>query len=158
MAAMLILDSVAAIIVAVIMIRSTAPVSRQRLRAQRGVRVRQELGELAQRVGRFRSEPALVEFEARYDELAGAYQTKETPFDLGALWVQVFRVVGETPLGTPFRFGALEVHRDMNAMTVRKGSRTITGRVRLEAHPIPSSPRSAMKPSGAPIPTIKERS
>jgi len=154
--ALTILGSVAAIVVAVITIWNTTTVSAQRLRAQRAIRARREREELAKQKDRFAAEPALVEFEARFDELAEAYESKQVPHDLRVLWAQVFQLARESPLGPPFRYGALEVHRDMNAMTVRKGAASITGRDWLEVYPIPVAPRSAVNLPSAPIPVIKD--
>lgn len=152
----LILASVSAIIVAAITVWNTNTVSRQRRRAQRAVRERRERRELSKQKKSFASEPALVEFEDRFNELADAYEVKQIPRDLVALWGQVFRLAGDSPVGCPFRYGALEVHQEMIAMTVRKGSRSITSREWLEVYPIPLAPRSAIKPSSAPIPVIKD--
>jgi len=151
-----ILGSVAAIIVAVITVWNTATIGGQRRRIQGAVRARRERRALARQKARFASEPALVEFEARFDELADAYEAKQLPHDLRVLWGQVFRLAGESPVGRPFRYGALEVHQGMNAMTVRTGSRSITGRDWLEVYPIPLAPRSATSPPSAPIPSIKD--
>ena len=151
-----ILGSVGALIVALITVWNTATVSRHRLRLRHAVRARRERRELARRVASFASEPALIEFEARFDEIAEAYQAKQIPHDLRVLWGQVFRLAGESPFGRPFRYGPLEVHQDMNAMTVRNGFRSITGRDWLEGYPLPLSTRSTTKPSDAPIRSIKD--
>lgn len=68
-----ILGSVAAIIVAVLTIWNTAPVSRQWLRVQRAIRECQARTQLAKQAATLASEPALVEFEDRFDELLKAY-------------------------------------------------------------------------------------
>ena len=156
MTGLVILASVAAIVVALITIWNTAPITRQRLRIQRSIRTRRDEKELEKRKDRFASEPALIEFEARFDELADACETKEIPHDLRVLWARVFHLTVDSPVGRPFRYGALEVHQEMIAMTVRKGSRSITGRDRLEVHSIPLAPRSATNPPSAPIPPIKD--
>ena len=153
---LVILASVAAIVVALITIWNTAPISRQRLRLQRSIRARRDEEELEERKDRFASEPALIEFEARFDELADACEAKQIPHDLRVLWARVFRLAGDSPVGRPFQYGALELHQEMIAMTVRKGSRSITGRDRLEVYPIPLAPCSATKPSVATIPSIKD--
>ena len=155
MTVLVILASVAAIVVALITIWNTAPISRERLRVQRSIRARRDEKELEERKDLFASEPALIEFEARFDELADACEAKQIPHDLRVLWARVFRLAGDSPVGRPFQYGTLEVHQEMIAMTVRKGSRSITGRDWLEVYPIPLAPRSATKPSGAPIPSIK---
>lgn len=111
---------------------------------------------MANQIDLFATEPALIELEARFDELADAYEAKQIPHDLGVLWAQVFRLAGKSPAGRPFRYGALEVHQEMIAMTVRNGSRSITGREWLEVYPIPVSPHSAVNPPGAPISAIKD--
>ena len=130
--------------------------SNQRLRLQRAVRARSDRKELENRIASFASEPALVEFEARFDELLEAYQAKQIPDELRVLWAQVFRLAGESPVGRPFRYGPLVVHQEVFAMTVRKGSASITGRDWLEVVPIPAPPRSAVNPPSAPIPVIRE--
>ena len=150
-----ILGSVAAIIVAVITVWNTTTVSRQRRRIADALRTRRERKALAREVASFAAEPALVEFEARFDELAEAYEAKQIPHELRVLWAQVFRLAGESPVGRPFRYRALEVHQEMIAMTVRKGGRSITGRERLEVHSIPLAPRSATNPPAGPILSIK---
>ena len=154
MAVLVILASVAAIVVALIAIWNTAPISRQRLRIQRSIRARRDERELENRKYRFASEPALIEFEARFDELADACEAKQIPHDLRVLWARVFRLAGDSPVGRPFQYGALEVHQEMIAMTARKGARSITGRESLEVYPIPLAPRSATKASRTPIPSI----
>jgi len=151
-----ILGSVAAIIVAVITVWNTTTVSRQRRRIAGALRARRERRALARQVASFAIEPALVEFQARFDELADAYEAKQIPHDLLVLWAEVFRLAGESPVGRSFRYGALEVHQEMIAMTVRKGGRSITGRDWLEVYPIPLAPRSATNPPAAPIPAIKD--
>ncbi len=155
MTVLVILASIGAIVVALITIWNTAPVSRQRFRVHHAIRARRDEKELERRKDRFASEPALVEFEARFDELVEAYQAKQIPHDLRVLWDQVFRLAGESPVGRPFQYGALEVHQEMIVMTVRKGSASITGRDRLEVYPIPVAPRSAVNRLSAPIPVIK---
>ena len=156
MTALVVLASVAAIVVALITIWNTATVSTQRLRLQRAVRRLRERRELEKRKDSFASEPALIEFEARFDELVEAFQAKELPHDLRVLWAQVFRLAGASPLGPPFCYGALEIHRAMNAMTVRKGEASVTGREWLDVYPIPLAPMSATNPSDTPIPAIKD--
>lgn len=156
MTALTILGSVAAIVVAVITIWNTTTVSAQRRRIHGAIRSRRECIELAKRTDRFAAEPALIEFEVRFDELADAYESKQVPHDLRVLWAQVFQLARESPLGPPFRYRALEVHRDMNAMTVRKGVASVTGREWLEVCPIPLAPRSAIHSPSAPIPAIKD--
>ncbi|MDE2893749.1 MAG: hypothetical protein OXN86_14745 [Chloroflexota bacterium] len=156
MTVLVVLGSVGATIVALITIWNTAPVSRQRFRLQRAVRARRERNEVANQIDLFATEPALIELEARFDELADAYEAKQIPHDLGVLWAQVFRLAGKSPVGRPFRYGALEVHQEMIAMTVRNGSQSITGREWLEVYPIPVSPRSAVNPPSVPIPAIKD--
>ncbi|MCY4618408.1 MAG: hypothetical protein OXD50_07635 [Chloroflexi bacterium] len=156
MTVVVILASLGAIVVALITMWNTVPIGRQRLRFQRAIRARRVGKELAKRTDRFASEPVLVEFEDRFDELIEAYEAKQLPHDLRVLWAQLFRLADESPVGRPFRYGALEVHRDMNAMTVRKGSASITGRDWLQVYPIPVSPPSAVNPPSAPIPVIKD--
>lgn len=156
MTVLAILGSVAAIIVAMIRIWNTDTVSGQRYRAQCAVRDRRERKALRKRIEIFASEPALVQSEARFNDLVEAYEAKRIPHDLRLLWAQVFRLAGVSPVGRPLQYGALEVHQEMIAMTVRKGSASVTGREWLEVHPISLSPRLAIKPSNAPIPVIKE--
>ena len=156
MTVLVILASVAAIAVAVITIWNAAAVSQQRLRVQRAIRERRVRKQLVEQTTSFASEPTLVEFEDRFDELLKAYEAKRLPGDLAALWARAFRLAGESPVGTPFRYGALVVHRDMNAMTVRKGSASITGGERLKVYPIPLSPRSAIQSSSSAIPVVKD--
>ena len=155
MAVVAILGSVAAAVVAVITVWNTTTVSGQRLRVQRAVRVRRERKELARQIASFAAEPALVEFEDRLDELVDAYAAKQIPHDLAALWSQVFRLAGASPVGRPFQYGVLVVHRDMNAMTIRRGSDSMTGLDWLDPYRIPPPPLSAVKPSASPIPVIK---
>ena len=68
----------------------------------------------AQRAGRqiagFAAEPALVEFEDRFAELAEAYEAKQVPRDLAVLWTQVFRLAGAYPVGRPSQYGVLVVY------------------------------------------------
>ena len=151
-----ILVSVAGITVAALRVWNTTPVSNQRLRLRRAVRARRERRELENRIASFASEPALIDFEARYDELWEAYGAKQIPDELRVLWAQVFQLAGESPVGRPFQYGPLAVHQEVFAMTVRKGSASITGRDWLEDVPIPAPPRSAVNPPSAPIPVIKE--
>lgn len=156
MTVLVILASAAAIVVALITIWNTAPVSRERLGFQRALRSRRERRELEKRIDGFAAEPSLIEFEARFDELVDAYQAKRIPRELGVLWAQVFRLAGESPVGRPFQHGTLEIHQEMVVMTVRKGSASITGRDWLEVYSIPVPPRSSINPPSAPIPVIKD--
>lgn len=156
MTVLAILASVAAIVVALITIWNTAPIGRQRLRVQRSIRARRDEMELEKRKDRFASEPTLIEFEARFDELADACEAKQIPRDLRVLWAWLFSLAGDSPVGQQIQYGALEVHQEMIAMTARKGARSITGREWLEVYPIPLAQRSATKPSSARVPSIKD--
>lgn len=137
MTVLTILGSVAAIIVAAIAIWNTAPVSRQRVRMQRVIQERRERRQLAHEVASFASEPVLIEIEDRFDELVTAFESKQIPDDLIALWAHTFRLTGESPVGRPFRYGTLVVHRDRNAMTVQRGSDSITGQEWFDPYRIP---------------------
>lgn len=156
MEALTILGSVAAIIVAVITIWNTTLVSRQRLRFQRAVRVRRERNALVRQIADFTAEPALVELENRFDELVDACAAKQVSCDLAVLWAQVFRLAGASPVGRPFQYGVLVVHRDMNAMTVRRGSHSITGQEWLDPYRIPPPPLSAVKLSSSAILVVRD--
>ena len=147
---------IAAIVVAVITIWNTNTVSRQRQRVQHAFEACQARRRLEQSVERYRTQPVLVELEQRFDELHAAYSARSVPHDLAQLWLRVFVLSRESPLGTPFRYGALELHRNTGTMTVRKGPATITGSNRLDPFRIPLAPQSAVKPGSAPIPVIKE--
>lgn len=156
MTVLTILGSVAAISVAVITIWNTAPVSRQRARIRGAIRGRRKQRQLAKEVASFASEPALIEFEDRFDELVTAYQAKQIPRDLADLWSRVSRLARESPIGPPFRYRALVVHRDMNVMTIQKGSDSITGQEWLDPYRIPPPPLSAVKAPRSPLPVVRD--
>ncbi len=156
MTVLTILGSIAAIVVAVITIWNTNTASRQRQRIQRAFEERRARRRLEQQVEHFRTQPALVQLEQRFDELHAAYTARSVPHDLAQLWSRVFVLSRESPLGTPFKYGALELHRNAGAMTVRKGPSSITGSDRLGPFRIPLAPQSAVKPGPEPIPVIKE--
>ena len=156
MTVLTILASIAAIIVCVIAVWNTNTASRQRQRIQQALEARRARRRSEQQVEHYRTQPALVELEQRFDELHSAYSARSVPYDLAQLWSRVFVLSRESPLGTPFRYGALELHRNAGAMTVRKGPASITGSDRLDPFRSPLAPQSAVKPGSAPIPVIKE--
>ncbi len=156
MTVLTILGSIAAIVVAVITIWNADSASRQRQRMQHAVQERRARRRLEQRVEHYRTQPVLVELEQRFAELHAAYSARSVPTDLALLWSRVFVVSRESPLGTPFRYGALELHRNAGAMTVRNGPSSITGSDRLDPFRIPLPPQSAVKPGSEPIAVIKE--
>lgn len=155
MTVLTILGSIAAIIVAVITIWNTDTASRQRQRIQHALEARRANRHLEQRVEHYRTQPVLVELEERFAELHAAYSAKSVPHDLAQLWSRAFVVSRESPLGTPFRYGALELHQSQGAMTIRRGADSITGFDRLDPLHIPPSPRSVDNTGATPIPVIK---
>ena len=144
MTVLTILGSVAAITVAVITIWNTATVSRLRVKLQVAGRARRERKRQAESIEHFAAKPALREIHDRFDELHKAYTSRDVPHDLRALWAKAFRLAGESPVRTPFQFGELVFHRDMGAMTIRKGPASITGREELDPLRIPPPPHSAI--------------
>ena len=156
MTVLAVLGCVAAIIVPVITIWNTAPVSRQRVRIKRAIQERREGRQSAQEVASFASEPALFEIGGRFGDLVTMCESKQIPRDLAELWSQVFRMAGESPVDHAFRYGELVVHRDLNVMSVQQGSCSITGQEWLDPYRIPPRPRSAVKPSISPIPVVKD--
>ena len=156
MTVLTILGSIAAIVVAVITIWNTAPVGRLRVRVHRAIEERRGRRHLAKEVASFASEPALIEIEDRFSELVTAYESHRIPRDLADLWSRVFRLAGESPMGRPFRYGTVAVHRDMNAMMIQRGQDSITGQEWLDAHRIPPPPRSAVRAPSSPLSVIKD--
>ncbi len=156
MTVLTILGSLAAIIVAVITIWNTTSVSHQRAKVQTAIQDWRSRKLLAKQIDCHRAEPALLELEHQFDALSRAYHDKDVPDDLARLWATVFRLAGQAPLGTPFKYGSLEVHRDVNSMTIRKGSDSITGTDWLDPLRIPLPPRSAVKPPNSPIAVVKD--
>lgn len=154
MTVLAILGYAAAIVVAVITIWNTATVSRLRLRVRASLYARRERKRLTERIKRFAAESALIEIEDRFDELHSAYVSRDVPYDLRVLWTKAFWLAGKAPVGPPFRYGALEFHWDMSAMTIRKGSASITGRDELDPLRIPPPPHSAMAVNPPPVPVI----
>ena len=102
-------------------------------------------------VERFRSEPALTEFKPRFAELVEAYKAKHTPDNLAVLWAEMVRPTGDSPVGRPIHYGALMVHWDMIAMSIRKDVVSITSRDWLNPYRIPPPPHSGVKPPGSPF-------
>ena len=126
-----VLGSAAAIIVAVITIWNTAPVRGLSLRIRVAVLTRRARKAQRERVERFAAEPRLQEIEDRFDELVAAYRAKSIPDCLGALWSDVYRLAGAAPVGAPFQYGTLVIHRDMGVITIERGPVSITGGVVL---------------------------
>ena len=154
MTVLAILGYVAAIVVAIITIWNTATASRLRLRVRAALYARSERKQLTERIKGFAAEPALVEIEDRFDELHSAYISRDVPYDLRILWTKTFWLAGKAPVGPPFRYGALELHWDPSAMTVRKGAASITGWEELDPLKIPPPPHSAMAVNPPPVPVI----
>ena len=157
MTVLTILGSVAAIIVAVVTIWNTATFSRLRLRVRAARHARRERKRQAENIQHFAAEPALREIHDRFDELHSAYVSRDMPHDLRVLWTKAFRLAGKTPVGPPFRYRALEFHCDMTAMTIRKGSASITGREELDPLRIPPPPHSAIARTPPSLPVIEMR-
>ena len=156
MTVLTILASIAAIVVCVIAVWNTKGAGRGR----RAIRFRfgrwRERRCRRQEIERFRAEPALAKVERRYDDLLEACEAKHVPPDLAALWAELFAVARTSPVGTPFRYGALELHQNQGAMTIRRGADSITGTDRLDPLRIPPPPRTAVDTGVAPIEVIKE--
>ncbi len=156
MTVLAILGSVAAIVVAVITTWNTATVSRLRLRGWVALHARHERERQAESIKRFAAEPAMVEIEDRFDELRQAFESRDVPFDLRVLWAGVFRLAGRAPVKPPFQYGELVFHWDLSAMTIRKGSASITGREQLDPLRIPPPPYSAVTMPRPPVVVVKK--
>ena len=149
MTVLTILASVAAIIVCVIAVWHTEPSGRGRQAIRSRFGRWRERRRLRQEIERFRAEPALARVERRYDDLLEACETKRVPAGLAALWAELFALARTSPVGTPFQYGALELHQNQGAMTIRRGADLITGADRLDPLRIPPPPRSAVNSRAA---------
>ena len=155
MTVLTILGSIAAIIVCVVTVWNTEGARRGRRAVRSRFQRWRESRRLQQEIERFRVEPALVEVERRFDDLLDAREAKHVPPDLVALWAALFALARTSPVGTPFQYGALELHQNPGAMTIRRGADSITGNDRLNPMRIPLPPRSAVNHGATPIPVIK---
>ena len=156
MTVLIILASIAAIIVCVIAVWNTEPSARGRRAILSRFRCWRERRRLQQDIERFRAEPVLVELERRYDDLLEAREAKHVPPDLIVLWSALSALARTSPVGTPFQYGSLELHQNQGAMTIRRGSESITAADRLDPLRIPPPPRSAVNTRAEPIAVIKE--
>ena len=156
MTVLTILASIAAIIVCVIAVSNTEGAGRGRRTIRSRFARWRERRRLQQEIQRFRAEPALAEVERRFDDLLEACETKHVPPDLAALWAALFALARTSPVGTPFRYGSLELHQNQGAMTIRRGADSITGSDRLDPMRIPPPPRTAVNQGAPPIAVIKE--
>ena len=156
MTVLTILASIAAIIVCVIVVWNTEAAGRGRRTIRSRFQRWRECRSHQLEVERFRTEPALLELERRFDDLLEAREAKHIPPDLAALWAALFALARTSPVGTPFQYGSLQLHQNQAAMTIRRGADLITGSDRLDPLRIPAPPRSAVDTGTAPIAVIKE--
>lgn len=83
------------------------------------------------------------------------HESKRILHDLADLWSRVCRLAKESLVGLASRYGPLVVHQDMTAMTIRRGSDSITRQEWLDPYRIPPPRRSAIVHSSSRLPGVK---
>ena len=120
-----IVAAVAAVVGMTITVWNTAPVSAWRHRRLREGRERRERRKQEQWIESMKTNPVLLELEARFDELVAARDAGEASSDLRQLWAKAFDLTVATPVPQPLGFGGLLILNREDALSVSRGTASV---------------------------------
>ena len=102
-----------------------------------------------------RTNPVLLELEARFEELVAAQEARDASPELRQLWASAFALTANTPVPQPLGFGDLVILNREDALIVRKGESSVLRRRELDLHNFAIVTTSTLRASYSPTTIIK---
>lgn len=147
--------AVAAVVVMTITVWNTTTMAGWRQRRFIKSQEREKRRREEQWIEKMKTNPVLLELEARFEELVAAQEARGGSPELRRLWVDAFDLTKSTPVAQPLGFGDLVILNRHNALIVRNGKASILQWRHFDLLRFATVPVSTLEASYRPVTIIK---